>query len=97
MNIEQIQEYFTARGMTMPNSKQALDFAVTEAGEAMDAWIREQQVKEGWVRNNPDKQPNYGWELADCYQMLQIAAYQHTGKHLEELLAEKWASKGFEA
>jgi hypothetical protein len=27
--------------------------------------------------------------------MLQIAAHQATGKSLDELLTEKWASKGF--
>jgi len=93
MTIDHIEAYYRFRGMKMPNAKEALDFAITEIGEALDAWIRQNQ--EGWTRNNPDKEANFGWELADCYQMLQIAAHQATGKSLDELLTEKWASKGF--
>ena len=92
---EDIREYFKFRGMVWPSSKEALDFAITElAGEALEAYIRENQC--GWVRNNPDKTTNFGWELADCYQMIAIAVHEYTGKSLPTLLREKWASKGFQ-
>ena len=93
VSIPDIQEYYAFRGMAWPSEKEALDFAITEIGEAMDAYIRENQV--GWVRNTPDKNTNFGWELADIYQMIKIAAHRATGKTLDELLIEKWESKGF--
>ena len=94
MNIHEIKKYYEYRGMKLPNSKEALDFAVTEIGEAMDAWIRENQ--EGWSRNNPDKKSNLAFELADTYQMLEIASILHNGATLEENLRAKWASKGYQ-
>ena len=93
ISIPATREYYKFRGMEWPSAKEALDFAITEIGEAMDAYIRENQV--GWVRNTPDKNTNFGWELADTYQMLMIAAHQATGKTLNELLLAKWESKGF--
>jgi hypothetical protein len=95
MTIKEIKKYYEFRGMKMPNSKEALDFAITEIGEAMDAWIRENSGD--WVRNNPDKDANFAFELADTYQMLQIASILHNGATLEENLRAKWESKGFQA
>lgn len=94
MDIETIKKYYEYRGMKWPDTKEALDFTVTEVGEAMDAYIRTNQP--GWVRNNPDKDLNYGHELADIYQMITISAHEATGKTLDELLEEKWATKGFD-
>ena len=94
MNINEIKTYYEFRGMKWPSGKEAIDFAITEIGESMDAYIRTNQP--GWTRNNPDKEANVGWELADTFQMLAIAAHELTGKTLDELLQEKWASKGYE-
>ncbi|MEI2422738.1 hypothetical protein V6O07_20840, partial [Arthrospira platensis SPKY2] len=80
--------------MKEPNAKEALDFAITEIGESMDAYIRENQ--EGWTRNNPDKKSNFALELADVYQMITLSAANYCGKSLDELLIEKWQSKGFD-
>jgi len=94
MTIKDIKKYYKFRNLKWPDGKSALDFSITEIGEAMDAYIRENQS--GWTRNNPDKQSNLGWELADVYQMIAIAAYEQTGKSLSTLLKEKWKSKGFD-
>lgn len=56
----------------------ALRFAVTEAGEAMDAWLR---VHGGYARNH-EKQPDVYGELADCAMMLMTALgpeWKHDG------------------
>jgi len=86
--------YYKERELAYPDAKEALDFAVTEMGEAMDAWIRENQ--KGWTRNN-DREANFGFELGDIYQMLEIASFAHTGRSLFENLKEKWKTKGFDA
>ena len=84
--------YYKYRGLTYPSVKEALDFAVTEMGEAMDAYIRENQ--HGWTRNN-DKEANFAHELGDVYQMLEIASLAHNGLTLFENLQEKWKTKGY--
>ena len=48
----------------------ALAFAVTEAGEAVDAWLR---TEPRWARNN-DKAHDEADEWADCLMMLVTAA-----------------------
>jgi len=93
MKYTELLDYYQFRGMKIPNTKEALDFAVTEIGEAMDSWIRENQTD--WVRNNPSKETNLAFELADTYQMLEMACYAHCGSSLETVLLEKWASKGY--
>lgn len=47
-----------------------------------------------WVRNN-QKESNIGDELGDVYQMASIAAYELTGRSLEELLIEKMKKKNY--
>lgn len=53
-----------------PPRDDAIRFAFTEAGEAMDAWLR---LKGGYARNN-DKTLSVEDELADCAMMLLTAA-----------------------
>ena len=53
-----------------PNRLDALRFAVTEAAEAMDAWLR---LNGGYARNH-DKSLSVEDELADCAMMLLTAA-----------------------
>ncbi len=53
-----------------PNRLDALRFAVTEAAEAMDAWLR---LNGGYARNH-DKNLSVEDELADCAMMLLTAA-----------------------
>jgi len=95
VTVEDIADYMAFRGQKWPNGKAALLFAITEIGEAVDAMMRTSD-DEGWTRNNPDKTANIGWELADVYQMISIAAFELTGKTVDQLLREKWASKGYE-
>lgn len=69
---QELRAYYAFRGMKFPDTeRQAMQFFVTEVGEAMDAYIR--TYENGWTRNNPDKQPNLLWELGDCYQMWCVA------------------------
>lgn len=93
MNIQTIRKYYNVAGKVWPTGKEALDFVVTELGEAMDAWIR--QYGRGFKRNNPDKETNLEYELGDVYMMAQIASHELTGKSLEENAKAKLASKGF--
>src|SRR3990167_3846976 len=92
MDIEEIKKYFEFRKQGWPTGKDALDFAVTEIGEALDAWLRINKPE--YSRNN-DKNANIGNELGDALMMLSIASYELTGKSLDENLLEKWKSKGY--
>lgn len=95
MTITTIKKYFDLRGLKFPeHPKQAIDFAVTELGEVMDAFIR--LTSDDWVRNNPDKQPNLWFELADCYMMLEIAS-SFSNMPLDQHLFQKMMSKLDEA
>lgn len=95
MTITTIKKYFDLRGLKFPeHPKQAIDFAVTELGEVMDAFIR--LTSDDWVRNNPDKQPNLWFELADCYMMLEIAS-SFSNMPLDQHLFQKMLSKLDEA
>jgi len=57
-----------------PNRLDALRFAVTEAAEAMDAWLR---LNGGYARNH-DKSLSVEDELADCAMMLLTAAGENS-------------------
>lgn len=64
----ELRAYYEYRQMRFPDTeKQAMQFYLTEIGEAMDAYIR--TYESGWTRNNPDKTVSLPWELGDCYQM----------------------------
>lgn len=55
----------------IPEPEDALAFAVTEAAEALDAWLMQ---KGTWVRNNPDaKHTDEYREWAQCAMMLMLA------------------------
>jgi hypothetical protein len=61
-----------------PTTLDALRFAVTECGEALDAYLR---TKGGYSRNH-EKLPDIYGELADCALMLMTALgreYRHGG------------------
>lgn len=93
MKIQHIKNYIEWRKAVWPTGKDALDFAVTEIGEAVDAWLR--KYRSDYLRNSPDKDSDIGLELSDCYQMLEIASHELTGKSLDENLRMKWARKGY--
>lgn len=61
-----------------PNRLDALRFAVTEAAEAMDAWLR---LNGGYARNH-DKNLSVEDELADCAMMLLTAAGEKWQPHV---------------
>ena len=61
-----------------PNCLDALRFAVTEAAEAMDAWLR---LNGGYARNH-DKSLSVEDELADCAMMLLTAAGEKWQPHV---------------
>lgn len=95
MDINRIRRYIEFRKAVWPyDGKDALDFAVTELGEVMDAWIR--LNRPNYSRNNA-KDTDVGLELGDVYMMLEIASFMLTGRSLDENLRLKWAMKGFDA
>lgn len=59
----------TSDWKTPQSALDSLRFAATEAGEALDAWLR---LKGGYARNN-DKSLSVEAELADCAMMLMTA------------------------
>lgn len=88
-----IKRYFAERGLTYPTD--ALDsylFMVSEVGEVGDAIVN---VRNDWVRNNPDRDRNLGAELADVYMMLAITADLYD-VDLDQALLDKMAEKGFD-
>ena len=99
--IELYRGYFEFKGMKWPDDpRDAVDFAVTEVGEVVDALKRQQ---EGWVRHN-DRDRDLGMEISQAIMMLAIAAYQ-AGVEIEQAtydwmrekgyVAEYWAGKDF--
>lgn len=71
--IELYRGYFEFKGMKWPDDpRDAIDFAVTEVGEVVDALKRQQ---EGWVRHN-DRDRDLGMEISQTIMMLVIAAEQ---------------------
>jgi len=96
ITLDDIKAYIKWRGGNfVVDSRDALEFAITEIGEVMDARIRE-RTGDFYLRNNPDKDHNVAFEYGDVYMMLQCASYLDTGKSLEENLSDKWQSKGYE-
>jgi hypothetical protein len=95
ISLDNIKEYIKFRGGNFVlDSQDAIEFAMTEFGEVMDARIRERSG-DYYLRNNPDKGHNIPFEYGDLYMMLQCASYLDTGKSLEQNLLDKWESKGF--
>lgn len=62
----------SAAWFPVPDTADALAFAVTEAGEAVDAWLREVGPEKGFKRNNHKDADMWG-ELADCFFMCATA------------------------
>lgn len=90
--INDIKAYMNYRNQKYPDGLSALLFAITEMGEVLDSYLRDNPE---WSRNNPDKEINIGHEFGDLYMMAQIASYELSGRSLEDNLREKWASKGW--
>lgn len=65
------RRYFVHAGMTWPETRDAVDFAVTEIGEVVDALKRKEPH---WGRHNPDKDRDLGMEISQAVMMLVIAA-----------------------
>ena len=51
----QIEKYFEARGLTMPDTVESLAFLTTEVGEVWEEWIQNLSGKD-FVRNDPSKE-----------------------------------------
>lgn len=72
---EIIREYYRIRRLKVPDEWQALAWAMTEVGEAYEILLASHS---GWVRNNPENEPDwdpkeFGIELGDTIMMLVIA------------------------
>lgn len=89
MNVtDLISRYFELRQYQMPDVWEALAWADTEKGEALEVLLAK---KGGWVRNNPDGKP--GWdpdlfaeELGDMIMMLVVAGQAEGVDPLEALV-----------
>lgn len=90
--IELYRGYFEFRGMKWPDDpRDAVDFAVTEIGEVVDALKRQQ---DGWVRHN-DRDRDLGMEITQAIMMLAIAAEQ-AGIDLDTATYAWMRAKGYE-
>ena len=73
--VKLIKDYYDARGLSWPTSTEAILFAMTELGEAIDLALM--QPGNMWVRNNPDKEvftyERFAEELGDTIMMLMVA------------------------
>lgn len=95
------KNYFAFRGMKWPPAAHdAIDFAVTEVAEALDAIKQEEG---GWVRHNK-KDRDLGMEISQAVMMLAIAAEMADLDIIETTYAwmrakgyepELWAGKDF--
>ena len=90
--IELYRGYFEFKGMKWPDDpRDAVDFAVTEVGEVVDALKRQQK---GWVRHN-DRDRDLGMEISQTIMMLVIAAEQ-AGIDIEAVTYGWMREKGYE-
>lgn len=101
---ELIRLYFRYRGYHWPDVNEALQFALTELGEACEVLLARNP---NWVRNHPEDKPQYyspidfEEELADAIMMLQVAGMvecldpiEALARKLERKLLEKTAPAG---
>lgn len=68
-----IKRYYKVRGLTMPDTKEALDFAITEWAEARELLFAEDDK---WVRNHeqePYSDKRFAEELGDILLLLIVA------------------------
>jgi hypothetical protein len=90
--IELYRGYFEFKGMKWPDTAHdAIDFAVTEVAEALDACLRREA---SWVRHN-DRERDLGMEIAQAIMMLTIAAEQD-GIDLNKATYGWMRDKGYE-
>jgi len=98
--IDLYRGYFEYRGMKWPDVRDAVDFAVTEIGETVDALKRQQ---EGWVRHN-ERDRDLGMEITQAIMMLMIALdgaevdlerKTYDWMRQKGYVAEYWAGKDF--
>ena len=90
--VEVVQKYYQFRGLTEPDTNQALLFLVSEIGELSDAFVSNQAQ---WVRNNPEKDRSVQDEIGDVLMMLTVFAAS-MGVDPIEALMEKMRKKGFD-
>jgi hypothetical protein len=88
------RKYFAFREMEWPDQHSALDFAVTEVAEALDADLR-LNPKSNWRRHS-DKQADLGMEICQAIMMLVIAA-DAARINLDQAMADWMKAKGFVA
>lgn len=77
--VELILRVWREKGLKWPSAMQALAFATTELGEALELLLERDG---GWTRNNPsDKEKfttdRFEQELADIIMMVQVAGMDY--------------------
>lgn len=87
--LQIIKNYFDNKGIPLARQYDAYIFLMSEIGEVGDALMRQ---REGWVRNNPDKEVDLADELADTYMMLWLLADSYN-IDLDEALKNKLERK----
>lgn len=92
--IKLYEDYFHFRGQPWPvETRDALDFVVSEVGEIFDALLRSKPDK-GFVRHN-ERKTDLGMEISQAIMMLMIAA-NSAGIDVQEATYKWMRSKGFE-
>jgi NTP pyrophosphatase (non-canonical NTP hydrolase) len=78
LTLEDVKQYYVARGLVVPNVWESLAWAATEAGEVYEVLLRGDKE---WVRNNKDKEgipylpADLAEELGDQIMMLIVAGW----------------------
>lgn len=83
-----VKAYFIERGLTWPNTIQAMMFAETEMAEAYELLLASMGT---WKRNNPENKPewspyDFGEELGDAIMMLIVAGLTVGVDPIEDML-----------
>lgn len=81
-----VVSYYEQRGLVWPDAKDAVLWAMTELGEAVELLM----ARGRWVRNNPDAHPpfdkvEFGRELGDVVMMCVVAGMVEGVDVVEEL------------
>jgi NTP pyrophosphatase (non-canonical NTP hydrolase) len=99
MTLEDIWKgYAESRKYEVPNTLESFLWLVSEIGELSESIVV--NMKDGWVRNNPEKKPKVGDELTadeigDVLMML-IATASAKGLDPIQCMLDKMKKKGFE-
>lgn len=78
LTLNDVKEYYAARGLVIPNVWEALGWSATEGGEVYEVLLRKNQ---DWTRNNKAKEgipynsSDFADELGDQIMMLVVAGW----------------------